>query len=137
MNDTKKAAHLNDEGVAYARTGNLDKAIDRFRAALQCDPFYPEAHHNLAFAYYQKGNLIDALAEAETTVRLAPTYVDALCLLSAISYDLHRIGNAIDAAERAIMFDRSNSEAHYLLASALLGNFLHQISGRSPLCIIM
>jgi Flp pilus assembly protein TadD len=42
---------LNFLGIAYSRTGQLEKAVNSYRKALQEKPDMAEAHLNLGFAY--------------------------------------------------------------------------------------
>lgn len=117
VEDQKKAEFLNSEGVRHAQRGDLDKAIELFKSALQYDPFYAEVHHNLAFAYYQKNQLMEALRIAEQLARvLSPNSTEAHSLLAAIYYELKRLPDAAREAEIAITWDSNNGEAHYILA---------------------
>lgn len=113
----KKAESLNSEGIRYAQGGDLDKAIELFKAALRHDPFYAEAHHNLAFAYCQKNEFVEALKVAEPLARiLCPNDADAHSLLASIYYELGWLPAAAREAEMAITWDSNNGEAHYILA---------------------
>ncbi len=58
---------LNFLGIAYSRIGQLDKAVDSYRQALQQKPDLAEAHLNLGFAYerlQQSARAAEEYAEA-------------------------------------------------------------------------
>ena len=61
-------------GVAEARSGNLDAAVEHFTAALQADP--PRGKHliyaNRSAANRSLGKLKEALQDADSAVALAP-----------------------------------------------------------------
>ena len=55
-----------------ARPGRLDEAIDYYRKAVQLDPDYAWAHHNLANALRIKGRLDEAYDHYQQVIRLDP-----------------------------------------------------------------
>ena len=50
----------NELGIAHINLGGLDRAIKHFQLAIRLEPDYAQAHANLASAYIQKGQDIDA-----------------------------------------------------------------------------
>ena len=61
---------LNFLGIAYSRTGQLEKAVDSYRQALQQMPNLAEAHLNLGFAYERLQQTARAAEEYATACRL-------------------------------------------------------------------
>jgi len=61
-------------GNAYARKGELDKAISEYERALILKPHYAEAYNNLGSVYTIKGRLDEAIAEIEQALALNPYY---------------------------------------------------------------
>jgi tetratricopeptide (TPR) repeat protein len=61
---------LNFLGIAYSRTGKLDKAVTSYRKALQEMPDLAEAHLNLGFAYERLRQPERAAEEYATACRL-------------------------------------------------------------------
>ena len=61
---------LNRLGNRLKRQGDLEGAIESYRAALQFKSEAPEAHYNLGAALLEQGNFNEALDCFETTVKL-------------------------------------------------------------------
>jgi tetratricopeptide (TPR) repeat protein len=62
----------NDLGVAFARRGQIDAAIDQFRIAARLDPRYIDADHNLTIELLQAGRLDEALHTVQTGLQSNP-----------------------------------------------------------------
>lgn len=71
-------------GLALARLGHNDEAIDKFQTACRLDAGNASAHLNLAVVLAQVGRTSHARAAAEEALRLRPDYVQAQGLLRAI-----------------------------------------------------
>jgi Flp pilus assembly protein TadD len=67
------AVHI-DLGIAYARSGDLDKAEESFKKALQLNPRHPIAHNELGMVYRRKGRFDEARASYEKALELFPTF---------------------------------------------------------------
>lgn len=65
-------AHTN-LGKAYARSGDLGKAIDQFTKAIELDTKYLDARINLGTAYFQQNRFQEAVNEFETALRIDPS----------------------------------------------------------------
>ncbi|MBZ5567980.1 MAG: sulfatase-like hydrolase/transferase [Acidobacteriia bacterium] len=65
-----KPVLLNYLGIAYSQTGQLEKAVASYRAALQQMPDLAEAHLNLGFAYERLQQGARAAQEYATACRL-------------------------------------------------------------------
>jgi tetratricopeptide (TPR) repeat protein len=63
---------LNNLGIAFGTTGQLDEAIASFRGALQLDPGSGAAERNLASALWLKHDVDEALVHAQRAVALQP-----------------------------------------------------------------
>ena len=64
-------AHLSS-GLKQAWSGDLDKAIESFNAAIAVAPELPVAYLNRGLAYDRQGDSEAALADLDRTVRLSP-----------------------------------------------------------------
>jgi len=69
---------------ARAVENNLDKAVDQYKALLALYPDYSAAHNNLAWFYFQKGQLKESVGEFKEALRVDPS-------LSLTYYGLVRI----------------------------------------------
>jgi Flp pilus assembly protein TadD len=67
------AAHI-DLGIAYARSGELDKAEQSFNKALQLNPRHPIAYNERGMVYRRQGKFREARASYEKALELYPTF---------------------------------------------------------------
>jgi len=59
-------AHAQDNyGIAFARQGRWQEAVQHYEYALQLRPDYPEAHLNMAAALQRRGRHADAERHAD------------------------------------------------------------------------
>jgi len=61
---------VNDQGVALSRQGKDGVAL--FQRASAADPSDEDYHYNLSIAFYRRGDLPDALKEADAALKLKP-----------------------------------------------------------------
>jgi tetratricopeptide (TPR) repeat protein len=67
------AAHI-DLGIAYARSGELDKAEQSLKQALQLNPRHPIAYNEIGMVYRRQGKFSEARASYEKALELYPTF---------------------------------------------------------------
>jgi Flp pilus assembly protein TadD len=67
------ALHI-DLGIAYARSGDLDKAEESFKKALQLNPRHPIAYNELGMVYRRHGKFAEARASYEKALQLFPSF---------------------------------------------------------------
>ena len=64
-------------GVALQAAGNIAKAMQHFRKAIEIDPANPEAHNYLGAAFAAQRYFREAIQEFRTAVRLKTNYPEA------------------------------------------------------------
>jgi Flp pilus assembly protein TadD len=67
------AIHI-DLGIAYSRSGELDKAEESLKKALQLNPRHPIAHNELGMVYRRLGKFAEARASYEKALEPFPTF---------------------------------------------------------------
>jgi Flp pilus assembly protein TadD len=67
------AAHI-DLGIAYARSGDLDRAEASLKEALKLNPRHPIAHNELGMIYRKKAQFANARASYEKALELFPSF---------------------------------------------------------------
>ncbi len=94
---------------AYQVTGQTDKAMDRYRAAVERDPDNELFRYNYGTLLTQTGDYDEALVQLQKAVELDPDYANAYFNLGAVF-----INQAVDVNERisdlddALRAERSN-----------------------------
>jgi len=68
--------HIN-LGIAYARSGELDKAEESLKKALELNAYHPVAMNELALVYRKTGRYAEARELYESLVSLYPDYLPA------------------------------------------------------------
>jgi len=117
-----------DPGNAYANY-NLGKlnfvrrafppAERHLRAALERKPEFPEAYVVLSNLHDARGEYAEAAVALETAVRQRPDYAGAWYNYATTLVRLDRLGEAEDAARRAIRFDPGMFAAYVFLGDLL------------------
>lgn len=74
--DPQDAEAYNNRGVAYAKKGEYDLAIEDFNKALELNPKYVEAYNNRGNAYGKKGEYDKAIADFTRVIELNPQYAE-------------------------------------------------------------
>ncbi|HKE44560.1 MAG TPA: tetratricopeptide repeat protein [Steroidobacteraceae bacterium] len=67
------APHI-DLGIAYGRSGDLDKGIESLKHALELNPRHPVAYNELGMLYRRKGDFAAARASYQKALELAPEF---------------------------------------------------------------
>ncbi|MGF1535025.1 MAG: tetratricopeptide repeat protein [Elainellaceae cyanobacterium] len=103
-------------GSLYQAQGNLEGAVDQYKALLQADPSFTKGYYNLGLTLKQMGRLPQAIAAYERAVALAPEFADAQQNLGVALLSLGLIDESLKAFRRAIaIHQRQNpSEAERL-----------------------
>lgn len=109
---------LHTLGVAYGTRGMHNKAIAKFRKAIEINPDYAEAHYNLGVAYSMKGMHDEEVAEYRKAIELHPNYADPHYNLGTVYLNKGMFDQAIAEYKKAIEINPNLAEAHNNLAVA-------------------
>jgi regulator of sirC expression with transglutaminase-like and TPR domain len=105
-------AYLN-RGIAFEKTGQIDRAIEDYDRAIAIDPLYYEAYNNRGVLYGQEGKFDLAIEYFNKSIGINPdneeAYVDR-----GIAYALSgRHDRALEDFNRAIQLNQNSAEAYY------------------------
>jgi tetratricopeptide (TPR) repeat protein len=107
-----RAEHLNDQETIYLQQGKLEVATDHFRQAIQADPEYPTAYHNLGMAYFIQDDPKRAKEQFQTAITLEPAYASPHYALGRVYDDLGQTEEALRELRQAVELDPGMSEAY-------------------------
>jgi len=97
--------------------GRLDRAIEKYRKAVETNPRSIPARMGLGRALGAKGDLSGALEQFKEALAIDSTYAPALLELSKVYRSTNRLDLAIQCCERAIGIAPSAIEPRYELAA--------------------
>lgn len=120
--DPTKAIYRNALGFIKLNLKQFKEAQGEFAKAIEIDPTYGEAHHNLGLAYAEQGRYEDAVTAYRKALSF-PTY-------SSREVAYHNMGNAYlgltkfpeaeDSYRAALRLKSSQVETHYNLGALLV-----------------
>ncbi|MBI4607524.1 MAG: tetratricopeptide repeat protein [Candidatus Rokubacteria bacterium] len=109
-------------GLVHLQVENLPQAMEAFKKALELNPDYADAHHNLGLALAAAGRWEEAL-KAEQKALAIPTYTNAELAYRSMGwayYNLDRLAEAENALLQALRLEPTLEATHYLLGLVLL-----------------
>jgi tetratricopeptide (TPR) repeat protein len=109
----------NNLGVALAKGGRLDEAVDHYYVALRIKPNQAEVYNNLGNALEAQGNLDEAIRHYHEALRIKPDNAKAH---NNLGNGLARQGNVAEAISHyseALRIEPDYAGAHYNLGNVL------------------
>ena len=97
----------NNLGDLYGRQGNLEKAVEEFKKAIELKPNYGDAFHNLANTYQQMGKTDEAIENYQKAASINPNLWQSYQNLAAIYFNQEKFELAKQELEKAI---KANSQ---------------------------
>jgi len=107
-------------GIAYGQVGELQKALEHFRQALQLNPDDASIYTNLGVVYSWMGDNRQAADYFEKSLRLAPDSEQALFNYATTLFNLGDQPGALDALRRVVEVNPANADAWYGRATLAL-----------------
>ncbi|MEZ4600267.1 MAG: PEP-CTERM system TPR-repeat protein PrsT [Syntrophotaleaceae bacterium] len=98
--ERKTKEQLFQEGIEQKDNQNLKGAVVLFKSALEKDPNFFEARHQLGLVYFASGNYAQAEKELEKVLLQAPGNSKVLQHLADLYLAMDRVEEAISIAER-------------------------------------
>ena len=148
--DPRHAQALNNLGVLLLDAPTLSQSVEEvacgivsstqplqhrtaeaaFRAALDVNPEFVEAHNNLGTALRTQNRFAEAEAAYRAALRLKPDYAEALANLGAVLHLQNRPAEAIESLTQALRLNPDSAEAHNNLGNiyALAGRLTEAIA---------
>ena len=109
-------------GDYYAGITFYEHAVKAYGRAIQFDPDYATAHHNLGVVHYKMGSFNEAHAELETAIELWPDMPRFHYTLGLVLKDDKKLPAAIESFSRAISMDPDYARAYYRRGRAYFYN---------------
>ncbi len=100
-------------------SGRLDKAIARYRKALEIRPDFAEAHYDLGLIFARLDRLDEAITEYRNALEIKPDYAEAHNNLGSILARLGRSDEAITEYRKALEINPHWAEVQNNLGAAL------------------
>lgn len=121
--DPRNLKALNLLGIALTGKGDLTKANQQFKLALQMNPRFLPSLKNLAINEFAQENLSAADRHLKEASRLAPQDLVVRAYLGEVSYALHNYREAVNNLSRAgnLLGEDRNLEAHLVVSHLEIG----------------
>lgn len=103
--------HLN-LGDMYGRHGNLQKAAEEFRRAIELKPNYADAYHNLANVYLQMGKIDEGIENYKEAIKFNPSLWQSHQNLADIYLLQKNYPLALEALQAAVKINPQDSILH-------------------------
>jgi len=110
-------------GKFYFKIGKLDSSLRMFEKAVQSDPGFAPAYHNLGVVYYTKSEFDSALIEFKKAVDLDVSYSKAYYSMGILYFELQDFDNAISSFLRVVELQPENANANFDLAQSYVARF--------------
>lgn len=116
MPQTRAIAFYN-QGLAKAKTGDKQAAIEQFNQAIQLNPNYAPAYYQRADARFHLADYQGAIDDTTQAIKINPNYADAYRRRCAAQANLKNYPASISDCTQAIRLDPSNGLTYVNRAS--------------------
>lgn len=96
-----------------------DKAVEFYEKAIDADPGFWAAHHNLGVLYLERNQKAEAIHHLQQAIRHNAGLADSYSALGMIHFGEKRFGQALELLEQAVAANPSFAEAHFNMGIVL------------------
>ena len=96
----------NNRGLAFARAGRFDRAVEDFTAAIALDPSDNLAYHNLGVLYLNTGAIAQSIEYLNKAIAKAPQFADSYNSRGTYYFYTGRYDSALEDFNKAISLKR-------------------------------
>jgi tetratricopeptide (TPR) repeat protein len=114
-------AAYNNRGIAFGRTGQLDRAIQDFDRAIALDPSFDRAYNNRGAAYLMHGSFDKAIEDFDKAVTLRAGNASAYSNRGYAYYFEGQYDRAMKDYNKAIELDQNYAKAYLNRGNLYLG----------------
>ncbi|KAL0964620.1 hypothetical protein UPYG_G00326540 [Umbra pygmaea] len=108
---TRRSASLTEKGIQFVQEGQYSQAVSMFTEAIRCDPNDYRFFGNRSYCYGCLDQYPQALADAEMSIQLAPTWAKGHFRKGSALMGMKRYSEAEKAMEQVLKFDKDCEEA--------------------------
>jgi len=100
----------NNLGDVYSRQGDLPKAVEEFKTAIEINPNYADAYHNLANTYEQMNQSDAAIENYQKALSINPKLWQSYQNLAQIYFNAGDFQKALENMKKALEIDPQNPQ---------------------------
>ena len=110
----------NNLGNAYAFAGQMDRALQEYRASIRINPDHPLAYYNIGFTLVHQNRFAEAVEPLRQAIRIRPHDADSQYILGRALANSGHPAESLTHFETALDIKPRDAEARRDYASALL-----------------
>ncbi len=107
------------QAIGAKRRGDLDGAIEKYKAILKLDPRLAAAHNNLGLLYFQKGDYPAAVKAFEEGLRIDSKMSTAMVPLGTAYFQMGQLTQSRAVLEKAVRLNPGDEQAQLYLARSM------------------
>ena len=108
-----RARRHRDEGMAFQKLGQIDKALFAYAEALNVDPDDSKAYYNRGTALIHKDSLDEALIAFDAAIKLDPAFLDAYRAASHVQAQRQQWDRALALWDGYVAHQANNGRAYF------------------------
>ncbi len=105
------------EAQLHRKQGEMDKAVDYLRKAMECDPTSSFLQKEMANLYLRQNDRQNALNVVEGMMANEPDNVESLIVYGRLKQELKQVDHAREAYEKVIAIDPKQKDVYLLLGN--------------------